>query len=1081
MRSLRTTSTIAVQRRQQGREHSNWPPFSEKHSSRRNWSVSASFAPLRCIGAWFNSIVTAKLNGLEQRILNTARGRSPRLSPRRPVGRSVVGWVLGLLLVAMSASAAAPIADYLVRNWQTEDGLPDNTVTAIQQTTNGYLWLGTFNGLVRFDGVQFKTYDAANTPELRSSRILCLLTDPAGGLWIGTEGGGLVRMADGGFQSVPLAGYGSSESISALFGDRNGALWISVVGKGIACLQDGSLRTFAEPDDLASDKLPALSQDPAVQAWLSARNDRLTFRAGSWLSRPSQVPPTGSEVLSVQRSRNGSVWLAYPRRLVKLPDAGGALAGASYPWGREFSSALVTALAEDHNGQLWVGTINNGLYCSTSPGEYSPVKREGPLAQNLISAILEDREGLIWIGTYRGGLFRIKPRTVTTLLPPGAGEVNVQTVCAARDGSVWLGTGGGGLYRYAEGKFTRYAEPEGLANLAICAVFEDRRTNLWAGTWGGLFHLEAGRFRRVVPATNFPDRVLALYEDRAGSLWVGTYGGLARKRGEQWTLFTPRDGLSHPDVRGIAEDQAGNLWVSTAGGGLDRWHDGRFVHFGPDGGFPHKMVVPLLANGEDTLWIGTLGGGLFRYRGGKFTAYTTSDGLADNVVGGIIEDTHGNLWLSSQNGILRVNKQALNGYERGVSPPLPCLSLSVGDGLTTPMCSGSGQPVSARSADGRLWIPNMKAVAVVDPRLVQLRAVAPAVVLEELIIDGQEYAPAPGSSLRVPSGRSRFEFHYTALGLPVPEAARFRYKLEGLEQDWVDAGARRLAYYSQLPAGRYQFRVMAAGGDGVWHEAARRLALEIVPHWRQTGWFRFAVGAGVLAVAGLAVRLAVRRKLRREMERLERERAVERERARIARDIHDDMGSRLTEISLLGSLALRESSPPEAVREDVGRMMQKTHDLVGTLDEIVWAVNPKNDSLSHLATYVCQFANEFLPSAGILCRLDVAPALPKLSLSSEIRHNVFLAAREALHNAVKHSGATRLWLRMKVDDGVFVLEVADDGHGFIPDTVAQAGDGLRNMARRMADCGGQFEIRSAPNAGTTICLRLPLAFAGLQR
>jgi signal transduction histidine kinase len=259
------------------------------------------------------------------------------------------------------------------------------------------------------------------------------------------------------------------------------------------------------------------------------------------------------------------------------------------------------------------------------------------------------------------------------------------------------------------------------------------------------------------------------------------------------------------------------------------------------------------------------------------------------------------------------------------------------------------------------------------------------------------------------------------------------------------------------------------------------LALEIVPRWWQTGWFRLGVAAGVLAVAGLAVRLAVRRKLRREMERLERERAVERERARIARDIHDDMGSRLTEISLLASLALRESSPPEAVREDVGRLMQKTHDLVGTLDEIVWAVNPKNDSLSHLATYVCQFANEFLQSAGILCRLDVAPALPKLSLSSEIRHNVFLAAREALHNAVKHSGATTLWLRMKVDDGVFVLEVADDGRGFIPDTVAHAGDGLRNMARRMADCGGQFEIRSAPNAGTTIWLRLPLAFEGLIR
>ncbi|MCX6928327.1 MAG: hypothetical protein NT154_34730, partial [Verrucomicrobia bacterium] len=645
---------------------------------------------------------------MKQSILNTARGGSLRRCLGRRGGRTVAGWVLGLLLVAMRVHASEPATDYLVRNWQTEDGLPDNTVTAIQQTTNGYLWLGTFNGLVRFDGVQFKTYDAANTPELRSSRILSLLADPAGALWIGTEGGGLVRMADGGFQSVPLAGYGSSESISALFGDRNGALWISVSGKGIARIRSGDVQTFAEPDELSGDKLPALSDDPAVQAWLSARNDRLTFRAGSWFSRPSQVPATGSEVIAVQRSRDGGVWLAYPRRLAKLPGSGGIPPAVSYPWGQEFSSALVTAVAEDHNGQLWVGTINNGLYYSTKPGEFYSVKREGPLSQNLICAILEDQQGLIWIGTYRGGLFRIKQRTVTALLPPGAGEVNIQTVCAARDGSVWLGTGGAGLYRYAEGKFSHYAEAEGLTNLAVCAVFEDRRTNLWAGTWGGLFQFQEGRFRRVLLPSHFPERILALYEDRAGALWMGAYGGLACKRGDQWTLLTPQDGLSHPDVRGMAEDAVGNLWVGTAGGGLDRLRDGRFRHFGPEEGFPQKMVVPLLVDSEDNLWIGTIDGGLVRFKGGKFTTYTTSDGLADNVIGAITEDTQGSLWLSSQSGILRVNKRVLIQYQRGVSAPLPCLSLSVGDGLTTPMCSGSGQPVGARTADGRLWIPNMK-------------------------------------------------------------------------------------------------------------------------------------------------------------------------------------------------------------------------------------------------------------------------------------------------------------------------------------------------------------------------------------
>jgi ligand-binding sensor domain-containing protein/signal transduction histidine kinase len=999
----------------------------------------------------------------------------PRPSGNVQTGKGRAAWALLLILVAWPGPAWAQ--GFLVRNWQTEDGLPDNTVTAIQQTTDGYLWLGTFNGLVRFDGVQFKTYAAANTPALRSSQILSLLADPAGGLWIGTEGGGLVRMANGRFQSVPLAGFGVAESVSALIGDRNGALWILVAGKGVGRLQQGNVQTFAEPD-LTGDRLPALSGDPAVQAWLSARNDRLTFRAGSWFWRPSQVPLTGSEVIALQRSRNGSVWLAYHRRLARLPDPVGGIAGASYPWVQEFSSAQVTTVAEDQHGHLWVGT-GNGLYASAKPGEYTPVKREGPLFQNLISAIFEDREGLIWVGTYRGGLFRIKQRTVAALSVPGAGESLVLSVCAARDGSVWLGTGGGaGLNHYAEGRFTRYAEAQGLANLMVCTVFEDRHTNLWAGTWGGLFQLAAGRFQRVNPNINLPERVLALYEDRAGALWVGGYGGLARKRGEQWTLLTARDGLSHPDVRELAEDRAGNLWVGTAGGGLDRWRDGRFTHFGAEEGFPQKMVVALLADGEDTLWIGTIAGGLFRFRDGKFTAYTTGDGLADNVVGGILEDAQGHLWLSSQNGILRVHKQVLNQYEAGVSPPVPCLTLSVADGLTSQMCSGSGQPVGARTVDGRLWIPNMKAVAVVDPRLVQERTVAPAVLLEELSIDGQTYAPARDRAVRVPFGRSRFEFHYTALALPVPEAARFRHKLEGLDHDWVNAGVRRVAYYSQLPPGHYQFRVMGAGSDGVWHEAVAPLALAIVPHWWETWWFRVGSGLAVLAAAGFAIRLVERRRLRVEMEFAKRQQAVAEERARIARDIHDDMGSRLTEISLLGALALRESSPPHAIREDVARMTHKTHELVRTLDEIVWAVNPKNDSLSHLATYLCQFAKEFLEPTSVHCRLDIAPGLPAQSLSSEVRHNVFLATKEALNNVVKHAGATELWLRMRVELGAFVLEVADNGKGFSVASVPEGGNGLPNMARRMADSGGQCAVRSAPAQGTTVCLRLPLPQLG---
>jgi signal transduction histidine kinase/ligand-binding sensor domain-containing protein len=997
--------------------------------------------------------------------------------PSRLPGLLRSAFLLTALVLTVACWAEEP--NWLVRNWQVEDGLPDNNITAIQQTSEGYLWLGTFNGLVRFDGVQFKTYYSANTPELRSSHILSLLAETDGTLWVGTEGGGLVRMTGGHFESISLPMIGPSDTIPALFHDRDGALWLSISEKGVARLQNGKAQLFADTNEWSGGSAAKLTTDPAVRTWLAARNNLLTFRSGAWFSRPSQVPPGKTDVIAIQRSRNGSVWLALPRQLAKLAAQGGIIPESTRLWGTEFSSALVTTLTEGEDGGLWVGTLNNGLFFSSAKsGEFQPVIREGQLSQNVITSVYEDQVGVIWVGTFRGGLFRIKRPEVSTLFPPGAGEVNIQTTFAARDGSVWIGTGGAGLYQYADGKFVRYGEAEGLSSLHICSVFEDRKTNLWVGTWGGLFRLEHNRFARITAANNLPDRVLALYEDRAGDLWVGTFGALARKHGETWTMYTLRDGLSNPDVRAITEDQKGNLWIGTAGGGLDCLANGHFTHFGAEQGLPQLMIISLLADEDGTLWIGSIGGGLVRYANGKFTAYTKLDGLADNTIGGIIKDEFGNLWLSSQNGILRVDINSLNAYAGSPSPALQCLSISVGDGLATPMCSGSGQPVVARTADDRLWVPNMKAVAVVDPHAAEVHTRPFVVKIEEVSIDGQDYVPSGDFPLHLSVGSKRFEFQYTALGLSTPEAARFRYKLEGLDTDWSDAGVKRFAVYSHLSPGTYRFRVTAASGDGIWHEAAVPMALQIVPHWWETWWFRTGLGTTVIALISLVIRTAERRRLHAEMEQMKRQQAISEERARIARDIHDDMGSRLTAISLLGALAMRESSPIQAVREDVSRMMQKTHELVGTLDEIVWAINPRNDSLGHLATYLCAHAKEFLEPTSIACRLDVAPNLPSQKLTSEVRHNVFLATQEALNNVVKHSQATKLWLKMGVENRSFVLEIADDGKGFSSGSTDETGDGVRNMAQRMADCGGTSEICSHPGQGTTVCFRLPLPQMG---
>jgi ligand-binding sensor domain-containing protein/signal transduction histidine kinase len=984
---------------------------------------------------------------------------------------------LPVLALALAWVCPLGAAEFLLRNWQTEDSLPDNTITAIQQTTNGYLWLGTFNGLVRFDGVQFKTYDSANTPELRSSRILSLLADDKGALWIGTEGGGLLCLNNQRFSEVPLAALGGasqSASISSLFQETNGTVWAALEGGSVARILGARVDVLHLTNGIALDLLGQLTADEAVRHWLLARNDLLTFRAGSWFSRPSQVPPSGTEITAVQRSRNGSVWLAFPRNLLQISSRDGIVSRTTHPWGGEFSSALVTAVTEDRQGVLWVGTLNNGLFHSSSSGGtnlFLPVVKEGPLSQNVISALFEDRDGLLWAGTYRGGLFRIKRSNVATEQPPGAGEVNVETVCAARDGSVWLGTGGAGLYRFKDGAFARFTETNGLANLHVCSVFEDSRTNLWVGTWGGLFLRQGDAFRPAVGAQKLPERTLALFEDRAGDLWVGTYGGLARRHGTDSTLFTTADGLSHPDVRVMAEDREGNLWVGTAGGGLDRFRDGRFKHFGPEENFPHKMVLALHADPDGTLWIGTIGGGLTRYKDGRFTHFTTQDGLADNVVGGLLDDLRGNLWLSSQNGILRVSRQALAEGRR----PIPCLSLSVGDGLSTPMCSGAGQPVAARTADGRLWIPNMKAVAIIDPARIQPRAIDPTVLIEEVSVDGKDFAPS-GAPLRVRYGRSRFEIHYTVLGLPVPEAARFRTKLEGQDREWENAGQRRYAYYGLLPPGHYEFHVMAAGGDGVWHEAGTPLVLDVVPRIWELRSFQILAGMILVAVVAGAAFLNERRKLRRKLERVELQQALENERRRIARDLHDDLGARLTEIALMGEVAKRSAHSPAAFETQLGGITRKVRELILAMEEVVWTVNPKNDSLRSVATFLCDHTERFLTSAQIGCRFEVAEVLPPVTLTAPVRHNLLLAVKEALNNAVKHARAGIISLFIRVEGGMLHVAVADDGRGFDPGT-ARAGNGLQNMRSRLESLRGRAELSSTPGKGTTVTFSLPLPAA----
>ncbi len=749
------------------------------------------------------------------------------------------------------------------------------------------------------------------------------------------------------------------------------------------------------------------------------------------------------------------------------------------PWFKGTEDTMVSVLYSDRSGTLWAGTTGNGVLRWDGQGGWSHVVTEGPAFQGFITCILEDREGSIWIGGVNGGLTRLKRRLVTVLrLPPIARDAYTQSLYPAHDGSMWIGTVGAGVFRCRAGQFEHFGEAEGLTGLHVNAVLEDSRTNCWVGTRGGLFFFEGGRFHAVEGLGEKGGWILSLFEDRQHRLWLGAYGGLACVASGQVTWYAAPEGLVHPQIRAMVEDSQGRLWVATAYGWLYCLENGRISHYSKADGLESELLVGLASDADGSLWIAAHDKGVIRLRNGRFSTFTAREGLAFSAASHLINDPQGGLWIGSERGLMRVGKADLNSYIPGQDRPLACLALTESDGMFNQMCSGGTQPAMAWDAEGRLWVPNMKAIAIVDPKNIPYLPSA-RVVVEEVVVAGQPQAMDVTSSLRMPLEKGEIEFRYTTLNLSSPENARFRFKLEGWDSRWVEAGNFRMARYHALPAGDYQFRVMACGRDGEWHEALAPLKLLIVPRFWQTGWFRLALGGIGLGSVGGGGLLAARRKARRELERMERAHALERERARIARDIHDELGAGLAQIGLLADLGLSTPSDRNEVQRNFTDIAQRSRSTVAALDEIVWAINPRNDNLPRLADYLCRLAEECFERSPIRCHKEVPADLPPVAIHAEVRHNLTLAVKEAMANTLKHSRASEAWLRLVWQDSRLEISFQDNGCGFDSAQLAGEGNGLRNQKTRLGAIAGTLEIRSAPGQGVYIAFRLSLASRGV--
>jgi ligand-binding sensor domain-containing protein/signal transduction histidine kinase len=1022
------------------------------------------------------------------------------------------GWIFSDMAIAtsfgdfvtVSGSEAGGVSlgegklPFTFRSWQRQQGLPQDLIRAIAQTSDGYLWIGTDDGVARFDGVKFVSF---GLPEgLHSGSVRALFGDKQGTLWIGSAGGGLIRCQDGRFTPFTMRDGLPSDSVTALAEDGDGRLWIGT-DAGLAVWKDGGPDSTIVTEKFKGKAVTALFSDSQGNMWIgSAGAGVFKYRAGKLVQ---MMDATVGGLLQDPRcllvDKRGRLWIGAGDDFVLCRDAD---QWRPYRIPQHFARSFVSSLAEQPDGTVWAGSVSEGLF-QFKEGKLLTVNASSGLSDNSVESLLVDRDGDLWVGT-DAGLNLLRQKNLFAFgQSEGLGYGAVEGLAEIAPGLVWAGKPGDGLYHWEGKGFSRMMS----ANLSvdgtqINCLLMSRDGTCWVAGPRGLLHFKNPKFTTdkaelfMLPGLT----IISLCEDQNGSLWVGTREGkLWRLQGGKWVAQANLP-ETHP-LTAIVSDRGGGIYIGTEGSGVYRLENGTFSRLDTDNGLLSNLIRTLYSDSSGVLWIGTAGGGLARYSDGHVASFTTREGLPDNTISQILEDDAGHLWLGSNRGIACVSKQDLEELAAGKISTVYPQVYGRAEGMLSEECTGGFCPAGLKTKSGLLWFSTLKGVVVVDPRLQQTGSSSPKVLLEEVLVDGVLVTnlPSAGStsgmpgeqvktedaemgSLRLGPGKHRLELRYTGLSFDTPERIRFRYRLEGLDSDWVEAGTRRTAFYNYVPPGKYQFRVIACSDEGVWSQTGVDLALNVPAHLWQSRWF---IGLGVLSVLALVggtARIIEKRRLQHRLKYLEQERALERERTRIAQDLHDEMGAKLCRISFLSEHARRSHDMPSELHRQIVSISDTSREVLCSLDEIVWAVNPQNDMLEPVASYIGHYAREYFQETGIECELEIPTHLPTYPLSSQSRHHLLLAVHEAFTNILKHSGATRAQVSIICNVSVLEINISDNGHGFDPSATesnsisapAESGSGLHNMRQRLTDIGGGCSIKSGGGRGTTIRFSLPL-------
>ncbi len=982
------------------------------------------------------------------------------------IRRTISGLSLLLMWLLLAATA---LGQYRFDSWTTDSGLPQNSVYSVLQTGDGYIWLTTLDGLVRYNGAQFTVFNHANTKEMISQRFRLLQEDPDGNLWIRSEDDVLLRYRNGSFKVFTTEDGLPHNNVKQLGRTAEGALLVRTE-KGMARYRNE--RFEPGPSDPNSFDSDIRYQMPSGAVCYRNKTELRYVKQGHLTTY--QVPD--GETNQLYEDRQGRLWIgaAAEAGLTMLKDGSLHL----YTIKDGLPSVPVIAFCEDRTGALWFGTHGGGLV-QFKEGKFTVFTTEQGLSSNYIRSIFEDREGTLWLGTLGNGLIRVTPQVITTYSQK-VGELVGKAfypILETRDGSIWIANAG--INQFKDGKFSYYpvkpsSQQSQQSFSTIRSMFEDSTGRLLLGGSGkGLLFYQNGTFTYDV--AELSGAPLVIYQDRQGAFWFGFNGELIREKDGVKRQFGHKDGIQGA-VGPIFEDRQGRLWIGNYGG-IGQYVDGRLRVYTERDGLSSNRIRAIYEDSDGVLWIGTYDGGLNRFKDGKFTRYTTTEGMYSNGVFSILEDRRGNFWMGSNQGIHRVSHQQLNDFAAGKIARIDAVGYGKADGMITAECNGGRYPSALKASDGRLWFPTLNGVAVVDPEAVSFNSTPPPVVIESVTLDRDSldfHRP-----IEVRPGQAQLEIAYAGLSFIKPEHVRFKYRLEGLDKDWIETGNRRVAYFSHLPAGSYTFHVIAANSDGVWNETGTTLRVVVHPPFWRTRWFILMTGLSSLTLIGLFYRARIRKleRARAAQENFARQllASQEGERKRIAAELHDGLGQNLLVIKNWATLAKRALEPESKARAPIEEVTTAAARTIEEVRDIAHNLRPYHLDEIGLTDAIAAMVERVAEASGISFTLE-QDDFSRL-LSPEVEINLYRMIQECLNNIVKHAQATEAWVSVRRNAQSLEVVIKDNGQGFdLPQVLRRKdrGFGLAGLAERVRLLGGKETIQSELGKGTTITINLNL-------